>query len=180
MANKKLQAGTERPYTWDELRRVIEDICKEQGIVMYDKLDYFTTSIYQDDKDEPIEDIEWNIVSETDFGGSEGIYTDFCVWKNGKRNHVWTAKTLYDGKDDYVKMHEFGARVCLAVMDYVDSHGDEFNWRGYDVGYYDNGERKPYIWTADANRAMAYAKEAMATYGKAYIRDNKTRKYEEF
>lgn len=177
--NKKKQAGIERPYTWGELKEMMETFCDEQNVVMYHELDYWLT----DDKarNEPVVDIEWDFISKTHFGSNEGIYTDFYCnrgWGHEPLS-ICTAKTLSTSDKAYIGMHEFAARVELALGRYIDKHMDEFNWRGYDVGYWKDGERKPYMWTIDHNRALDYAKEAKGKDGKAYIRDNATREYEE-
>lgn len=178
MATKK-QAGTERPYTWYEFLKIIRGIVEEQKIVMHDQLDYFDTDWQQSNKPIDLCVWDWWLTSCTDFGGSEGVYSDFSVRIDSERRHVFTAKTLDGSREAYVKMHEFAARVCLVVRDYVKEHEDEFNWTGFDVGYYKDGERVTYMLAHNHENAMKYALELKQKGERAWIRDNAERKYEE-
>lgn len=180
MATKK-QAGTERPYTWYEFLSIIRNIVEEQKIVMHDELDYFNANWEQQDKPIDIGVWDWHLTTKTDFGGSEGVYTDFYahVDYNDVR-HVFTAKTLDGSREAYVKMHEFAARVCLVVRDYVQEHEEEFNWTGYDVGYYKDGDCiTSYMLCHKRENAMKHALELKQEGKRAWIRDNAERKYEE-
>lgn len=173
-------AGTERPYTWWEFLKIIRNIAEEQKIVMHDELDYFDTGYEQSDKPIDLGVWDWWLVSQTDFGGNEGVYSDFYVRiDGGERRHVFTAKTLDGSRDAYVKMHEFAARVCLIVRDYVEEHEDEFNWSDYDVGYWKDGKRVTYMLSHKRENALNYAGELKVSGYKAWIRDNEKRKYEE-
>ena len=174
------QAGTERPYTWYEFLSVIRNIVEEQKIVMHDELDYFDADRYWNDKPIDVSVWDWSIVSETDFGGCEGIYTDFYLRIEGEpRRHIATAKSLRDADEDYVKMHEFAARVCLAIRHYVDGHEDEFNWTGYDVGYWEGDKRVTHMLAHKLENAQRYAYELKRKGRKAWIRDNAKRTYKE-
>lgn len=177
---KNKQAGTERPYTWYEFLKIVRNIVEEYNVVMHDELDYFDTDYEQRDKPIDLGVWDWHIISETDFGGSEGVYTDFYVSvEGGERRHVFTAKTLKESPNDYVQMHEFAARVCLIIRDYVQKHQEEFNWSGYDVGYWKNGERITYMLAHKHDNAVKYAQELKAKGERAWIRDNAKRDYEE-
>lgn len=179
MATKK-QAGTERPYTWYEFLRIVRNIVEEQQIVMHDELDYFDADWQQQNKPIDLGVWDWWLTSRTDFGGSEGVYSDFYVrMDGGESRHVFTAKTLDGSREAYVKMHEFAARVCLVVRDYVKEHEDEFNWTGYDVGYWENEERTTYMLAHKHENAMKYALELKQKGRRAWIRDNEKREYQE-
>ncbi len=177
--NSKKQAGVERPYTWYEFLKIIQGLLKEQNVKCHDQLDYFSADWKEQNKPIELGLWDWWIVTETDFGGSEGVYTDFYVRIDNERRHVFTAKNLGGGKDDYIGMHEFAARTCLIIRDYVQQHEDEFNWTGYDVGYWEDGERKTYMLAHKQENAMKYALELKANGRQAWIRDNVTREYQE-
>ncbi len=179
MANKK-QAGTERPYTWYEFLKIIRNIAEEQKIVMHDELDYFDADFELSDKPIDLGVWDWWLTSKTDFGGNEGVYSDFYASiEGGERRHLFTAKTLDGSREAYVKMHEFAARVCLIVRDYVEKHDDEFNWSGYDVGYWKDDKRVTYMLSHKRDNALKYAHELKSKGERAWIRDNEKRIYEE-
>ena len=177
---KKKQAGTECPYTWWEFLKIIRNIVEQQKIVMHDNLDYFDANSHWENKPIDLGVLDWCLTSQTDFGGSEGVYSDFYVRiDNEPRRHVFTAKTLDGSKDAYVKMHEFAARVCLIARDYVDKHQDEFNWTGYDVGFWQGDKRTTFVLAHKRNNALNYANELKSCGYKVWIRNNENRKYEE-
>lgn len=177
---KNKQAGTERPYTWYEFISIIRNIVEEQNVKYHDQLDYFDTDWHWADKPIDLSVWDWHVVSETDFGGCEGVYSDFYVRMDGEpRRHIATAKTLSEGDEAYVAMHEFAARVCLAIRHYVSEHQDEFNWTGYDVGYWEGDKRVTHMLAHEYNNAKKYAYELKQKGYKAWIRDNATRNYEE-
>ncbi|MDD6017067.1 MAG: hypothetical protein PUC18_12485 [Prevotellaceae bacterium] len=178
---KKKQAGTERPYTWYEFFRIIRNIVEEEQVVMHDELDYFDTDNHWSDKPIDLSYWDWWVVSETQFGGNEGVYTDFYMRLEGEpRRHIATAKTLNEGDKAYVNMHEFGARVCLAINKYVREHEDEFNWSGYDVGYWQDGKRVTFMLAHKYENALKYARDYKARNDEPWwVRDNAKRTYEE-
>lgn len=176
----KLQAGTERPYTWSEFISIIRNIIEEKKVKYHDELDYFDVDWRLSEK--PVNVSVWNLCvkSVTSFGGSEGVYSHFYVCVDSDSPLlIATAKTLNEGDEAYVDMHEFAARVCLAVRDYVCDHGDELNWTGYDVGYMEGDERKTYMLGHKYEDALKYAHELKQKGRKVWIRDNAARKYEE-
>lgn len=176
---KKL-AGTERPYTWHEFLSIIRSIMEQQNVVMHDHLDYFDADWECAYKPIDLSVWDWHVVSETDFGGSEGIYSGFYVRMQGEPlRRIATAKTLKEGDDAYVAMHEFAARVCLAIRHYVSDHEDEFNWTGYDVGYMEGDKRVTYMLAHEHDNALKYARELKVKGRKAWLRDNAKRKYED-
>lgn len=66
---------------------------------------------------------DFKIVPETDFGGSEGIYTDVYLTiypddaSRPVRCHIVTVKTLNDGNDDLRKMYAFSAEFPIRGCD---------------------------------------------------------------
>lgn len=73
-------------------------------------LDYF---IGDDLEPNPYDDY----YSVTSFGANEGIYTDFYVLResDSKREHIATAKTLFESDEAYMKMCELGGKVSLML-----------------------------------------------------------------
>ena len=144
---KKKTAGLERAYDYNEFFDLIIRLAKEQGhdFELEANLDYFNADREHYDMEHhkdvyrTLEDIEWDIVSETHFGGNEGIYTCFYVRRYDTNDHKFlrydlaTAKTLGTSDEDYMAMHAMAARFELIARQYVDKHQDEFNWTGYDV-----------------------------------------------
>lgn len=120
------KAGVERPYTYSEFLRIVEELAKEQNIEFLDHLDYFIVSIL--DKDKTIVNRDDDVISITTYGVSEGIYSDFYFRYNGKDTHFATAKTLFEGKEAFVQMNVMAAKICLVARDYIISHGEEFHW----------------------------------------------------
>lgn len=177
---KKKQAGTERPYTWHEFISVIRGIVETEKVKYHDHLDYFDTDWHLADEPIDLSVWDWRVTCETDFGGCEGVYSDFYVRMDGEpRRHIATAKTLSEGEDAYVAMHEFAARVCLAIRRYVRGHEEEFNWTGYDIGYMDGDKRVTYMLAHEHGNALKYARELKEKGRRAWIRDNAKRNYEE-
>ncbi len=177
---KKKKAGVERPYTWYEFLSIIRNIVEEQKVIYHDQLDYFSCSLGEGNKPIDLSVWDWHIVSETDFGGCEGIYTDFYTrTEDGKRRPVFVAKTLYDSDDAYIAMHEFAALVCLIIRRYIMEHEEEFNWSGYDVGYWKGDKRTTYMTAHKYENAVRYANELKEKGERAWIRNNATREYEE-
>lgn len=168
----KKSAGTKRPYTHSEFLKIIEDIARERKLDYFDQLDY----ILAHEKETTIESDDISFTSVTDFGGSEGIYTDFHVTANGKETHIFTAKTLGDSDEDYIRMHVLAANICLIASKYVREHREQFNWTGYNVSYEKDGSLVPYMWCATEENALNRAKELSLKGYKAHVRNNATRK----
>lgn len=57
------------------------------------------------------------------YGSNEGIYAEFYAEREKNGEHVWigTAKTLGTSEDEYFKMYELAAKVCLKLrmVDYA-------------------------------------------------------------
>ena len=192
MAKNKKQAGTERPYNFYEFVGLVIGICKEQGhdLEAEARLEYFTADEeHEGDKwyYRDIVDIDWNLISRTVYGGSEGIYTVFYMerYDYDKRETVRyrmaTAKNCSRSDEDYMAMHVMAARFELAANNYIDKHMEDFNWRGYDVKGYKDGKKWGGWWCPSRPNADKRAVEMIGD-GADYvtIRDNKTRETEKF
>ena len=163
--------GLERPYTHREFLRIIESIAKERKLDYFDQLDYFNAN----DDDSKITDSDISFRSDTHWGGSEGVYTNYLISGCGRETYLFTAKTLGESKEDYIKMHVLAANICLIASEYVRTHDEEFNWNGYDVSYIKDGEVHPYMWCATEENALKSAQD-LKQKGYSYIvRDNATR-----
>lgn len=169
--DKNKKAGTERPYTFGELLQIICDTAKEEKLDYLDKLDY----ILAHNTDKPVEGLYLSLNSKTDYGGNEGIYSDFYI--DGKRESVFTAKTLGESDDDYVRMHTLAAHLCLIANKFFRTHKDEFNWNGYDVCYEKDGKVTPCMWTPDLQGARKHETYLKEKGYKTSIRNNATREY---
>lgn len=182
MAKKKI-AGKERPYTFREFLRLIEDMAKSQDVPYLDQLDYFLADAYMKyPKENEILDYDFQMVSRTHFGGSEGIYTTFLIERYPKDVQFATAKTLGETDEDYIGMCAMAARICLIANTYVKKHTDEFDWTGFNVDFEKDG--RPYggyicgkIEQAEELAARMKKDEPSV---KVTIRDNATRKVKEY
>ena len=187
MASNKKQAGIERPYNFYEFVKLIKDICKEQGhdLEQEAELEYFSA---QEEREgdkwyyREIVDIDWNLVSKTIYGGSEGIYTVFYMdrYDYDKRETVRyrmaTAKHCSRADESYMAMHTMAARFELAAKNYISKHDEEFNWRGYDVTGYKDGKKWGGWWCPKEGNADIMTWELLEN-GADYvtIRNNRTR-----
>jgi len=172
---KKKTAGLERPWTFREFQNLVEKIAKENEVEGFEILEYFDSSALQ--RDEEILSIEFDCISKTDFGGSEGIYSGFYFRENGEEKRFAVAKTLYNTDEAYIKMSLFAAKICLTVRKYVSEHEDEFTWKGFNVGYEKDGKEICVWYCGRIENAQRNANELKKSYGNAWIRDNSTRKY---
>ena len=173
---KKKVAGTERPYTFQELFRIVADKAKEMNVPYLDQLDYWTG-----------EDKEADDYTELDFylelarGGSEGIYACICTGRCSGRRHVCTLKTLGEGDEDFVAMARLGAELVNIANDFVYKHEDDFVWRGYNVGYWDGKtmvDNRMCYREDDAREALENLRRWPHLNGRAcYIRNNATREF---
>lgn len=169
MDNKK--AGIERPYTFSEFLNIIEAAAKDKKLDYIDNLDYFNCS----DRQEHIETDDFDVRSDTHFGGSEGIYTSFTINTGTDIKCLAVMKTLGESDEDYIKMHVLAANICLLIKDYVRKHEDEFNWTGYNVSYVKDVRTIPNMWCGSLKNATRYAAELRNKGYDAVIRENATR-----
>lgn len=84
---------------------------------------------------------EFEIITTTKYGGSEGVYTDVYITGNymgpdddfldKKPVHIGTVKTLEKGPEAVRKMYGFAADIYIAGTDFVNRNLDDFTWAGY-------------------------------------------------
>lgn len=177
---KKKIAGLERPYTFSEFQRKMENMAKEQNFPCMSELDYFIVGFSE--REQELDDWDIYFYSTTKHGGCEGIYTDFFIRRNGKEIEFATAKTLSEDDNSFINMHVFAAKFVILANNYVENHEDEFNWRGFDVKLRKN--ERPYggWWCPTEEKAKQKADEILSEEKdvKIIIRDNRTRKVTEY
>ena len=169
------QAGIDRPYSCYEFKKIIERLAKEANIVMLDSLDYFLPY----DGDKLLNRNDLYIISKTDFGSNEGIYTDFYSFGSDGEKCLMVAKTLLQDDEAFVKMHEFAARVTLLANNYINTHNDEFNWTDYDLGVKGNDGVIHWVYMCDDENYVRFVSELHEKHDVVYVRDNATRKITE-
>lgn len=161
-----------KPYTHNEFLSLITAIVKERNLDYFDQLDYIIAS----DRENTLTSEEISLRSDTHWGSCEGVYTSFFIRTRKGDTNIFTAKTLGESNDDYIKMHILAANICLIADEYVRDHGEEFNWEGYDVSSVKDGQVRREMWCHEKDNALGYA-EALKNNGYGYqIRDNRTRK----
>lgn len=83
---------------------------------------------------------EFDVLTSTQYGGSEGVYTDVLIKGNYEGPdsdydenliRIGTIKTLGEGPEAVRNMYAFAAEVYIAATDYVNKHHDDFIWKGY-------------------------------------------------
>lgn len=170
---KTRKAGSERPYTASEFLDIIKEIAEEKKVEYLDQLDYIISGSYSGTE---IKTNEFTVQSITDFGCNEGIYSDFFLKYGYEKIQIFTAKTLRESSEDYVKMHILAANICLIAKEYLRTHQDEFNWTGFDIFYLKEDKWIPTYWCSTKERATAKAKEMFKDNKGILVRDNETRK----
>ncbi len=97
-------------------------------------LDYHQESTWRLPEGEktPIRNCEFDVVANTAFGGSEGIYTDisFVGYPFGSTRetaHVYTFKTLETSREAFLAMSELGALVSWHAMETIGKNLDRFD-----------------------------------------------------
>lgn len=85
---------------------------------------------------------EFDIFTTTEYGGSEGVYTDIYIKGNYKGPNedydrtpisIGTVKTLEEGPEAVRKMYGLAADIYIAAVDFVHKNMDDFIWHGYKV-----------------------------------------------
>ena len=170
-----------KPMTTDELFDKICAILKEKG-KMPDILDYGLAT----HNPIPLKTCEFNLKSNLDYGGSEGIYLDLWIeyFEEDERNlhGLGTFKTLEDDDSAMYTMAHLLADFILETCSYVGKNRDDFNWIGVDVHMLDeNGEMVKWGYCCDSmEEALARKDELLEKYPEVIIRDNATRKETHF
>lgn len=178
---KKKIAGVERPYTTEDLGRILYDFIKDEDWENKACLDYYIPE-HNDVKE--ILKSNFHIYSITDFGFCEGIYTDFYLedYDKKERLHLLTAKTLHESEEAFVKMHEMAAYICFKLRLFVEDNQDNFVWVGFDVSYVKSDEEIPYCWCDSMERVVDVANELHNRHGieKIYYEEKSTRQKFEY
>ncbi len=178
-------AGKERPYDYYEFKCIVEKFAREASVPCIDELDYFDScKDYDATEDKVIDRDDYEIFSQTRYGSSEGIYSDFYLSYGDTKKRVMVAKNLSRDDVTFVKMHIFAAQIVLIAKMYIENNKDEFNWRGFDVSYLkDDGKTIPYMWCGKIENTNKYVQELLTKHDdveKVFVRDNATRKVTEY
>lgn len=125
------------------------------------------------------------MISITDFGGSEGIYSGFYLrggYFDGNVRFA-VAKTLGQSKEDYIRMSVLAAKICLLARDYLRNHSEEFNWSGFNLYEDDSTNAEDwFLWSGSKERAIMNLAERQKMHPdrKYFYRDNATREMYEY
>ena len=155
-------------------KRVVEKNPQFEGLLDYAQADFCMRDVAS-----PSATVR--ISTRTDWGGSEGVYTDFNIaLVNGGSGPgpLGCAKTLEESTEAFRKMSAFGCEFKLEFEGYIAQNSDEFYYTGYQVGEsLPDGTIK---WLAQFNKlehAVGMAERRKEQRGGSYIvRDNATRK----
>lgn len=120
-------AGQDRPYTIAEFFNKMYELAKERGIISDSSpLDYFIgSSLYEKSI---LKDPYFLVVSKTNYGSNEGIYTDFNIEFDIVEKDFATAKTLDESDESFMYMSILGAKFSLMCNEYVRKHQQEFKF----------------------------------------------------
>lgn len=171
----------EIPMTTAELFTRICDILKDKGL-MPDILDYGLET----DHPIPIMTYEFGLKNNLQYGGSEGIYLDFCIEyfekEEWKYYGLGTFKTLREDKEAVHVMAGLLADFIIEESAYVNSHLDDFTWTGANVYAVDeNGKKASYGYTCWSMEAALKRKDELLIKNPCVIiRDNATREMKEY
>lgn len=170
------QSMRKNPMTTAEFFNTICSILKEKR-KMPDILDYASTA----HNPVPLTNDGFRILSDLDYGGSEGIYLTLAVEYvtiSGKAvRPLGTFKTL---DTDHEAMHTMAALLADFMIEknaYVNAHLDDFTWEGADVCLADaSGKRYGFGYTCGTMKAALKRKdELLKKYPKVIVRDNAAR-----
>ena len=171
----------EKPMTTKELFCKILDILKDKGRLP-EILDYSLA----DGNPVPITTYEFELRSNLNYGGNEGIYLDLWIEYFNKREKcqhgLGTFKTLYEDNKAMYRMAELLADFVMEERAYVNGNLDDFTWEGADVYVLDDeGKRLPWGYSCGSmERALKRKDQMLEKYHQVVVRDNATRKEERF
>ena len=166
-----------RPMTTAELFDKICAILKEKN-KMPDILDYGLAA----HDPIPLKTCEFNLKSNLDYGGSEGIYLDLWIEyfeDDGRSLHdLGTFKTLEDDNEAMHIMADLLADFIIEEHAYVNANLDDFTWVGADVHPLDQtGKRINWGYSCGSMAAALKKKdELLKRHPQVIVRDNATRK----
>lgn len=181
MKQKKV-AGVDRPYTTEDLGRILYDFIKNGDWENKACLDYYIPEHYDV---EEIRSENFHIYSITEFGSNEGIYTYFYieVRDTKEKYSLLTAKTLCASNESFAKMHEMAACICCKFGLFVYDNPNKFEWSGYDVSYVNSDGREILsYWCGSMERVANVADRLREEHGniKIYYVDKSTREKFEY
>ena len=174
-------------YTAESLFNVIMNELKSTGKVP-DILEY---AIPTRDKIK-FRNYEFDVLGYVHYGACEGIYIslffkgDIGNGVSDRTGTIGTIKTLDTSEEAFHKMAQLMADFQLVAMRHVESHIDDFNWTGFDIRYYKEGQTESsYGYTLHGvktiKEAITHAKKRIPTVGEyvfADVTDNATGKTE--
>ena len=170
-----------KPMTTEDLFNKINGILKDKS-KLPDILDYGLAA----SDPVPITTYEFDLKSNLNYGGSEGIYLDLWIeyFPNGERrvNGLGTFKTLSTSNEAMHIMADLLADFIIEEYTYVNGNLDDFTWEGADVHPLDeNGQKIGWGYTCGSmERALKVKEELLKKYPQVVVRDNATRKEKTF
>lgn len=150
---------------------------KEKGSLP-DILDYGLAT----QKPVPIMGYEFDLKSNLDYGGNEGIYLglwiEYYEGRQKQQKELGTFKTL---NEDNEAMHIMAALLADFIIEeyaYVNANLDDFTWKGADVHPIDeSGKRSEWGYSCGTMEAALKRKdELLGKHPKVAVRNNATRK----
>ncbi len=188
------QSTRKKPMTTEELFNEICRILKEKGR-MPDILDYGLAA----HSPVPVTNCEFDLKSNLDYGGNEGIYLDIWIEYSAEEKKcisgLGTFKTLNTNHEAMHTMAGLLADFIIEEYAYVNAHLDDFTWgarhpvdagsartgverRGADVHLADeSGKQLSSGYSCRTMEAALKRKdEILKKYPEAVVRDNVTRK----
>lgn len=165
-----------RPMTTEELFTIVRGILKEKD-KLPDILDYgLATS-----DPVPIKTYGFDLKSNLNYGGCEGIYLDLWIeyYEKGKKciNGVGTFKTLREDGEAMHIMADLLADFIIEEHAYVNANLDDFTWEGADVHPLDQtGKRLNWGYSCgNMDAALKKKDELLKRHPQVIVRDNATR-----
>lgn len=126
-----------KPYTAGEL---FDEIIKQVGTPEWVEYAIACNHSYDEASKILLKYDEFDVLTSTQYGGSEGVYTDVLIKGNYEGPdgdyddtpiRIGTIKTLGEGSEAVRKMYSFAADVYIAATAFVNKNCDDFRWKGY-------------------------------------------------
>lgn len=130
------EEARKKPFRRAEFFDLIMKIIEDKGLVPDGLcLDYALAT--SELKDGDLDTYAFDVQSNLDFGGNEGIYIDLGIWRyrDGKRviEPLGTIKTLDESDDAMRLMGSLLGSLVAEIRHYVNAHLEDFDWYGYKV-----------------------------------------------